>query len=376
MRIGVNTRFLLPTKMEGFGWYTYEVVKRMVLSHPEHEFVFFFDRAYDPKFVFAQNVTPVVLFPPARHPFLFIWWFEWSIKKALKTHKIDVFFSPDGYLSLTSSVPQIGVIHDLNFEHYPQDVPTLARWYLRKFTPKFAKKAQHILTVSEFSRQDIHTTYGIDIHRITLAWNGASELFRPLKQAEQVVVRNSYSNGRPYFIFVGSLHPRKNIKNLVLAYAQLAEKCATHDLVIVGSPMWDSMQDLSIPSKIKERVHFTGHVDQETLCALMGSAFSLVYIPYFEGFGIPLVEAMRCQIPIVAGNLSCLPEVAGEAALYVNPFDVDDIALGMQRLIDDSELTEHLKLKSAERALLFSWNYTAEKAYEVIEKVYLSSIKA
>ncbi|MCC6701594.1 MAG: glycosyltransferase family 1 protein, partial [Fluviicola sp.] len=125
MRIGINTRFLLSSKMEGFGWYTFEVVKRMVLAHPEHEFVFFFDRAFDPKFIFAENVKPVVLFPPARHPFLFIWYFDFALKKALKREHIDVFFSPDGYLALGSNVPQVAVIHDLNFEHYPEDIPAL-----------------------------------------------------------------------------------------------------------------------------------------------------------------------------------------------------------------------------------------------------------
>lgn len=368
MRIAINTRFLLPHKMEGFGWYTYEVTKRMVLAHPEHEFYFFFDRPYDPRFIFAENVTPVVLFPPARHPFLFIWWFEHSVKQALKKHKIDLFFSPDGYLSLASSVPQIGVIHDLNFEHYPKDVPKLARWYLRKYTPKFAKKASHILTVSENSRQDIHHTYGIELNKITVAWNGASELFQPLELDSIQEIRAEYCAGKPYFIFVGSLHPRKNLKNLLRAFAQLARDNATHDLVIVGSPMWESLNDLEIPDSVKSRVHFTGHVDQETLCKLMGAAFALAYIPYFEGFGIPLVEAMYCHIPILAGNLSCLPEVAGDAALYVDPFDVDAIVHGLLELIQNEALYTDLKVKSAKRSTLFSWDKTAEGVWEILEK--------
>lgn len=368
MRIAINTRFLLPHKMEGFGWYTFEVTKRMVLAHPEHEFYFFFDRPYDERFIFAKNVIPVVLFPPARHPFLFIWWFEHAVKKALKKYKIDLFFSPDGYLSLGSNVPQIGVIHDLNFEHYPQDVPKLARWYLRKYTPKFAEKAKHILTVSEFSRQDIHTTYGISLDKITVAWNGASELFQPLEAIEIHSTRQQFCAGKPYFIFVGSLHPRKNLKNLLRAFAQLATTNSTHDLVIVGSPMWDSLNDLSIPDEIKSRVHFTGHVDQETLCKLMGSAFALVYVPYFEGFGIPLVEAMYCHIPIIAGNLSCLPEVVGDAALYVNPFDVAAISKQMETLIMNEGLYHELKRKSTERSVLFSWDNTAERVWKVIAK--------
>ena len=151
MNIAINTRFLLPHKMEGFGWFTFEVVKRIVEQHPEHQFFFFFDRSYDKKFVFADNVVPVVLYPPARHPLLYKIWFDYSVTKALKKYNIDLFFSPDGYLSLKTKVKQIAVIHDLNFEHYPQDLPRSLRKYYKKYFPQFVKKSNHIITVSEFS---------------------------------------------------------------------------------------------------------------------------------------------------------------------------------------------------------------------------------
>jgi glycosyltransferase involved in cell wall biosynthesis len=168
MRIGINTRFLLSEKMEGFGWYTYEIAKRLVLNHPEHEFFFFFDRTYDPKFLFASNVTPVVMRPSARHPILFIWWFEWLIPKALKKYKIDLFFSPDGYLSLSTNVAQVATIHDINFEYYPKDIPFSARLYLRYFFPRFANKARNILTVSHYSKETISKKYQIPEAKITV----------------------------------------------------------------------------------------------------------------------------------------------------------------------------------------------------------------
>lgn len=373
MRIAINTRFLLPHKMEGFGWYTFEVVKRITEAHPEHTFYFFFDRPYDPRFIFAPNVIPVVLFPPARHPFLFIWWFEHSVKRALKKYQIDLFFSPDGYLSLGSKIPQVGVIHDLNFEHFPEDVPWMARWYLRKYTPKFAKKATKILTVSEFSRQDIHQTYGTPLEKIVCAWNGASEQFKPLNPKEIRETRQQFSQGKPYFIFVGSLHPRKNLKNLIRAFQEFATTNSSHDLLIVGSAMWDSFGETTIPQTVKNRVHFTGHVSQEILCRLMGAAFALAYIPYFEGFGIPLVEAMYCHIPILSGNRSCLPEVAGEAALYVDPFQVDEIAKAMHALVNNNELRDELIRKSIERSQLFSWDNTAAGVWEVLMQAGLKS---
>lgn len=368
MRIAINTRFLLSSKMEGFGWYTYEVVKRLVEQHPEHEFVFFFDRAFDPKFVFGSNVTPVVLNPPARHPILFYIWFEWSVRRALKKHKIDVFFSPDGYLSLGSTVPQVGVIHDLNFEHYPQDIPWQPRMYLRRFFPKFARKATQIVTVSEYSKQDICATYGVPESKVSVGWNGASELFKPLDEMTIAEVRKSHSFGKPYFIFVGALHPRKNVGRLLQAYAQFCEQNTEIDLLIIGETLWKNNQ-LQLPDlseSIKTRIHFTGHVSQTDLTRLVGAAHSLVYVPYFEGFGIPLVEAMKCGVPIISGNLTSLPEVAADAALYCDPFDVAAIAEKMHELVNDPEIYNQLKKAGLERGQLFSWDKTAEVCWEAI----------
>ncbi len=371
MRIGINTRFLLSSKMEGFGWYTFEVVKRMVEAHPEHEFVFFFDRKFDEKFVFAKNVTPVVLFPPARHPILFVWWFEWSIKRALKNYKIDLFYSPDGYLSLKSPVPQVGVIHDLNFEHHPEDIPASPLRYLRKYFPKFAKKADHILTVSEYSKQDIVQSYGISPSKITVAWNGASESFVPLDAAEIQKIRVEKTNGRPYFIFVGAIHPRKNVGRLIEAFGKFAAINPDIDLMIVGESLWannpSSIPDVS--EELKKRILFSGHVSLSELNKLMGAAFALTYIPYFEGFGIPLVEAMRCGLPIISGNLTCLPEVAGEAAIYVDPFNVNEVSKAMLYLASDEQKQAELSQKSLERASLFSWNHTAETTWNVIDEM-------
>lgn len=368
MRIGINTRFLLSSKMEGFGWYTFEVVKRMVEQHPEHEFVFFFDRAFDPKFVFGENVTPVVLSPPARHPILFYIWFEWSVKRALKKYAIDVFFSPDGYLSLGSNVPQVGVIHDLNFEHHPQDIPWQPRWYLRRFFPKFAKKATKIVTVSNYSKQDICQTYALPEDRVIVGWNGASELFVPLDESTIAAVRTEYSSGKPYFVFVGALHPRKNVGRLLEAFRDFCSTNADIDLLIVGEALWKNTR-LHLPdpdAAVKSRIHFTGHVSQHVLTQLVGAAHSLVYVPYFEGFGIPLVEAMKCGIPILSGNRTSLPEVAGEAAIYCDPYDVQAITAGMHRLANDPELYERLKHTGLERGKLFSWDHTAAACWKAI----------
>jgi glycosyltransferase involved in cell wall biosynthesis len=355
--------------MEGFGWYTYEIVKRLVENHPEHEFIFFFDRPFDEKFVFGSNVTPVVLNPPARHPILFRIWFNYSVKRALKTYGADLFFSPDGFLSLTSHIPQIGVIHDINFEHHPEDLPRLAKNYLRKYFPRFARKAVHLLTVSEYSKQDICKTYGIDPSKVTVSWNGASTRFNPIPNDQKEIVRTKYSKGKNYLLFVGALHPRKNLKRLIEAYSNLlqSEPSFDYELVIVGEALWKrSGFELEIKEETKSRIHCTGHLSLDELAHVMASASVFTFVPYFEGFGIPLVEAMRCGTPILSGNLTSLPEVAGDAAFYCDPLDVDDITAKLKEICSDEALRNELSQKGLQRSKLFSWDQSAETVWKVI----------
>ncbi len=366
MIIAINTRFLLPSKMEGFGWFTYEVVKRMVENHPEHTFLFFFDRPYDNRYLLAPNVVPVVLRPPARHPILFILWFEFAVKRALKKYKADVFFSPDGYLSLRSKVPQVNVIHDLNFAHYPQDLPWSSRVYYNYFFPKFAKKAEHIVTVSNYTKQDLIDTYQVPERKITVAWNGANEVFVPLKEEDIIHVRNHLTHDKPYFLFVGSIHPRKNVKRLIESYLKYREKNTSFDLVVVGEPMWKHNQELLALKH--ESIHYTGHLNIQKLTRVMGAAACFVYVPYFEGFGIPLVEAMQCGVPLISGNLTSLPEVVSDSALLVDPFSVEDISNAMVQISENETLRKELARKSLERSGIFSWDKSAEKIWSVIEK--------
>ncbi len=370
MRIAINTRFLLPGKLEGFGWYTYEVSKRLAEQHPEHTFYFFFDRTFETRFVFAENVIPVVLHPQARHPVLFRIWFDRSVTRALKKYRIDLFFSPDGYLSLRTEVPQVAVIHDLNFEHYPQDLPNGALRYLKKFFPRFARKATRIVTVSDYSAGDICEQYGIERAKVVTAHNGASEMYRPLDEIDKVAIRQKYADGNDFFLFVGSLHPRKNLIRLLKAFEAYCEAGGTMNLVIVGENLWKRKKAvISVSETVKKRIFFTGYLDQDELVRVMAAAGIFVYVPYFEGFGIPLVEAMRCGVPIISGNRTSLPEVAGDAALYCDPFDVDDISEKMVQLADDRTMRAYLGKKGLERAEQFSWQFTADKVWEVISDV-------
>ncbi len=370
MKIAVNTRLLLKNKLEGIGWVAYETLSRMVKDHPEVEFYFIFDREPDPMFIFGDNVKPIVLFPQARHPFLFIWFFEFSVTKALKKIKPDLFFSPDGYLSLRSDVPQVAQFHDLNFEHFPKDMPKIHLWHYKKYFPKFARKAKRIVTVSEFSKQDIVDCYGVDSQKIDVAYNGVNEIFKPLPETEIMEIRGKYSGGFPYFMFVGSLHPRKNLARLFSAFDRFKSYNRNDvKLVIVGEKRWwtEPIQRAYDAMSCKDDVVFVGRLSAEDLHRVTAAALASVYVSYFEGFGIPILEAFKCDTPVITSNVTSMPEVAKDAALLVDPFNEDSIAKAMIKVLDD-KVRERLIEKGRERAKDFSWDKAAEDIWNSLIK--------
>ena len=369
MKIAVNTRLLLKDKLEGIGWVAYECLRRMVISHPEVEFHFIFDREPDPKFIFADNVKPVVLFPPARHPFLYIAFFEFAVTRYLRKIKADLYLSPDGYLSLRSKVKQIAVFHDLNFEHFPQDFPKIHLWHYKKFFPKYAKKADKIITVSGFSKKDICECYGINPDKIEVAYNGANEIFSPVSEDVKKEIRDKYTEGKPYFMFVGSLHPRKNLARLFTSF-DLFKQRNNNDikLLIVGSKRWwtEPIKNAYEAMTHKDDVIFTGRLSAEDLHLVTASALASVYVSYFEGFGIPIVEAFKCDTPVITSNVTSMPEVANDAALLVDPFKEESIADAMEKILD-KEVRNNLIEKGRIRRQDFSWDKAAETWWKVLE---------
>lgn len=366
-RIAVNTRLLLSNKLEGIGWFTYETFKRLSASHPECDFIFLFDRPFDKQFVFNKNVVPVKLGPPARHPILYRIWFNYTVPYLLRKHRADVFISPDGYLSLRTSVKQISVMHDLNFEHFPNDLPSVHRNYYKKFFPLFAAMAERIITVSEFSKQDIQLQYNVPGEKIDVAYNGVSEIFAPSPDE-----KHRFCDRKPYFISVGSLHPRKNVARLLEAFDLACERSeAEIQLLVVGESFyWDEKMKKAMDSmKFKTRVHFSGRMEQAELRDAYSNALALAYVSYFEGFGIPLIEAMKCGCPVLAANSTSLPEVAQDAAIYCDPHDSEDIATNLLSLADDSDLRTDLRNKGFDRAKNFSWDKTAAAVWDSIERV-------
>ena len=363
MRIAVNTRLLLPHRLDGIGWFAAETLQRIVCSHPEHEFYFFFDRKPSKQFIFSSNVHPVVLMPQARHPLLWYLFFECSVTRALRQYKIDVFLSPDGWMSLRTPVPTLTVIHDINFEHAKDFLRPSHQRYMTHYFPLFARKAVRIATVSEFSKNDIAETYNVDSNKIDVVYDGAHSYYHPCEETDKEKTRNEYTDGNPYFIYVGTISRRKNLTNILLAFDKYKENNQSDNmqLLVVGSRYWwqDELAEAYDNMHHKSDVRFIGHVESDVLARLMGAATALVYASLFEGFGIPILEAFYAETAVITSKVTSMPEVAGDAAIMVDPLSVDEIAKAMYDIAYNNELRETLIARGRQRRELFSWERTS-----------------
>lgn len=373
MRVGVNSRLLLKDKLEGIGYFTLKNLERLTKNHPECEFVLFFDRPYDKDFVFADNVKAVVIPFPTRHPMLWHIYFEILLPIYIRLYKIDVLFSPEGYVPTRVKSPMLCTIHDINFEHDKTYIGNrVYQRYMEYFTPRFAKSANAVLTVSEFSKQDIATTYKIDENKIFNVESSANEDYITYSKDENERTRERYSNSCPYFYFVGSLQKRKNLTNLFRAFDLFKDKTQSNvKLLIVGSKKWwkGEIEDTFNAMRFKDEVVFTGRLPLEEVNRIASASIGLVFVSFFEGFGVPPLEAYRSSTAVITSNTSSMPEIAGEGAIYVNPYDVNSICDAMIELYSNPSLRESLIKKGQEQAKKYSWDKTAELVWKAIEQV-------
>lgn len=344
-------------------------MKRMVKAHPEHEFYFFFDRPYDKEFLFSDNVKPVIVSPPARHPILFIIWFEWSLRSALKKYQIDVFLSFDGFLSLGSKIPQVLIVHDIAYAHFPQYLPFKNRKYYQYFMPKFLKKAYKIIAVSQFVKDDVLDKFpDLKSKGISVAYNALPSHF-----SNEPSIKNSYLD-HPYFIVPGSIHPRKNTLNILKAFKAFNNETKLNfKIVFVGKFMWQPDDELLCFWKEmavnKLLIHIEDAEDQDMVNWISYSN-ALIYVSIFEGFGIPVIEGFECKVPVICSNNTSIDEVAADAAYKVDPLDVDAIKNAMLNIINDAKLRNDLIEKGKKRVKDFDWDTSMNIIYSNIEEAY------
>jgi glycosyltransferase involved in cell wall biosynthesis len=368
VKIAINARLLKESGLEGIGRYAQEIISRMVIEHPQDEFHLIFDHEPSERFRFGSNVYFHKVGLPARHPILWYLWLEYSFYNVVKKIQADIIFSPESFISLRSGIPTVMTTHDLAFEHDDTFNKRIHINYLLRQVPKFHHKAAAIICVSEYTRQDVIKRYTIPEGKTHVVYNGVSSEFKPVSGQKVGDFKNEMGLLIPYFLYVGAIHPRKNIVNLIKAFEQFKKSYNTaHQLVLAGRMAWKyrNIDQLIRESEYKTDIKQIGYFDGD-LNMLINGAEGLCYLSLFEGFGMPIIEAMAAGTPVIASHISAIPEVTGAAALLVDPHNINEIAAQMYQIIHDQLLREKLINEGFLRAQLYNWDEAAHKTYKIL----------
>ncbi|MBK9982752.1 MAG: glycosyltransferase family 4 protein [Saprospiraceae bacterium] len=374
MRIAVNARHMMQDRLEGIGTVTHEIMQRIVKTHSEDRFDYYFDRPYDNRFVHGPNVMPHVFGPPARLPALIRYWNKYPVQRDVKLRKSDVFYSPDGFVPLKMKIPKVSVVHDVAFYRYPEYFVPRIRNFYKKWMHVYLEHTDHIITVSQFSKDELINAYQIPADKISVVHNGVSSGYVPFDAQKIQSFRDTHTQGKPYFFYLGAIHPRKNVITLIRAFELFKSMNRNdHQLVLAGRASWDADDVFKAveQSKWKDNIHMPGFVNRDDTKAWMASAGALIYPSLYEGFGLPLLEGMSSGVPVISSNSSSLPEVGGDAALYFNPLDAEQLAQHMDTLVFNIKLREDLIVKGYDQIKLFSWEKAAIQTYGILSKSIL-----
>jgi len=363
---------MLTDRLEGVGIVTDEVMSRIARSHPEDQFDYYFDRKYNQRFVHSTNVTPHTIHPVTRLPILIRYWLDHPVRKHVVKQKANVFFSPDGFIPLGMSIPKVSMVHDVAYLRYPEHLQPRIRAFYKKWMPRYLSYTDHIITVSEFSKSEIIAGYNIPADKISVVYNGITSAYKPVSEEQKKITRERYTNGRPYFVYLGAIHPRKNILTLVKAFEHFKSAGPSdHQLVLAGRASWHTEEVFKAiaQSQWKDSIHLPGYIATADATTLVASAEAMIYPSLYEGFGLPLVEAMACGVPVICSNVSSLPEVAGDAALLFDPYDVEHLSHHMISLAKEESLRDKLIALGNERSKYFSWDKGAESVYKILKRL-------
>ncbi len=268
-------------------------------------------------------------------------------------------------------LPTVLTVHDLIFRHLPQHHKRLNRWYLNLAMPLYVRRATHLIAVSEATRRDLMAAYGVPAEKITVIYEAADPRFGPRDALEQQTIRANYGLPPAYFLYLGTIEPRKNLLRLLRAWEPLYLAGEAPPLVIVGKRGWlsEPFFEAVERSPAREGLILTGYVLDDDLPALIAAATAFVFPSLYEGFGLPPLEAMACGTPVLCSDRSSLPEVVGDAALLFDPTDEEAIRAAMRRLLRDAALREALRRKGLEQAARFSWRRTAEETLRLYRRL-------
>lgn len=374
MHIGIDCRTILDPKrgeLAGVGHYTYFLVENLLKVDQKNKYVLFFDPHIGDAKYFERKNTEIKFFPhPERKKYLPVVHSHLLIARFLQKQKLDVFHSPASTVPLAYSGKAVVTIHDLAIYHNPAWFPKGQKFSTRIAVPQTVRRAKKIIAVSEYTKKDIIKYFGIPAEKIVVVHNGV-EKAPPDDRKEEV--RKKFGIEKDFILSVSTLQPRKNIEGLIKAYDSLRSAPVFEDyqLVIAGSKGWDYAKIFQLVKKLAltKKVIFTDYISRPDKFALLKEASLLVFPSFYEGFGLTILEAMQQGAPVVTSKITSMPEVAGEAALLVDPYKESSIARGIKRVLTDEELKQKMVKAGLANAQKFSWRTCAQRTLRVYREL-------
>lgn len=377
-RICIDATSAVDENKTGIGWYTYHLIRNLPVVDPETTYIAFYlhfrglmnkRRYFDdvPNLVERGVAFPGRLYNRMSN--------RLQIPKVEWFTKFDGLFAPN-YIPPASKGKGLTItIHDLAFEILPETAPHANKYWLG-YLNRALENAAEIITVSEATRTDLIDIYDVDPNKVTAVLSGVdTQMVHPVGEEEIAAVRAKYDIDGPFLTFVGGLEPRKNLRMLLRAYSRLPKDLRPKLVLagatvpwIPGGPKIMESALRSLPEDVREDVILTGYVTEVDKLALLTGAEALVYPSVYEGFGFPVLEAMACGTPVLTSNVSSLPEVAGEDAVLVDPYESISIAEGLKTILTDDALRARLSAAGLIRAKRFSWEETARQTAKVLHR--------
>lgn len=369
-RIGIDARLTHYTQ-GGIAQYTQHLIRELAAIDARNDYLILHSRKDRRCLAAGENQRRVACWTPAHHRLE-----RFTLAAELLPHRLDLLHSPDFIPPYDGTYRSVITIHDLAFLHYPEFLTPASRRYYNSQIAAAVRRADHIITVSEATRADVINLLHVAPDRVAVVPEAAAAQFRPASLSEIEQVRAAYNLPPTYILFVGTFEPRKNLGGLLRAYADLhAALPDAPPLVIVGQRGWlyEEIFDLSARLGLTDQVLWLENVGHSDLPPIYSAAQVFCLPSFYEGFGLPPLEAMACGTPVVVSNRASLPEVVGGAALLVDPDDPTSIADALQRVIGDPALADDLRQRGLERAGEFSWRETARRTLAIYERTLESS---
>lgn len=362
MKIAIDIRTAAGERA-GKGWYTFHIVMNLLKLDKSNEYLLY-TKDLIPGFENSKNVKIVCVTGGG-----FFW--HLNVARKIIKEKVDVFFAPSSYIIpaiLPKNIKSIVTVHDLVSFIFPLKHDKKATIIERIFLKKAIKKADTVLAVSENTKKDVIEKFKIDGSKIKVVYCAAGENFAQVDSRKLFEFSAKTNLPKKFFLAVGTIEPRKNYTNLIKAFALLNKRFEDYNLVIVGKNGWDYEKVFTEIRKnyLHKKVHILGYLSEKSLINLYNLAAGLVFPSFYEGFGIPLLEAIKCSCPVIASNVSSIPEIVGDAGILISPESPEEIYSAMSKLVTNQKFREELKEKGLKRAKKFSWKLSSEKLFKII----------